>query len=87
MSGEKLLRQGDNGVEVQVLQQKLQSLGYSVTPDGNFGALTASAVEKFQEDFQDLGLTVDGIVGKGTALEIDKRLQNSNSSSGGPVIE
>jgi lysozyme family protein len=86
INGQKMLRVGDNGLEVQALQQKLQQLGYAVTPDGSFGPQTTRAVSKFQEDFSEQGLSVDGIVGKKTANLIEQRARNTGSSSN-PVIE
>ena len=68
-SAQPVLRQGDNGPHVTELQQTLSHLNYR-TPthhplviDGHFGADTRHAVEAFQRE---LGLHVDGVVGKDT---------------------
>jgi len=89
LSGQLLLKQGTNGPEVELLQQKLQQAGYSVTVDGDFGPGTARAVREFQEDHQHFGLSVDGIVGKGTATQLENSptQQSSSSSSGDNSIE
>ena len=60
------LSQGARGEEVRRLQQALIDAGYGVGAtgaDGIFGANTASAVRRYQ---QDNGLTVDGIAGAKT---------------------
>lgn len=51
---------GATGTAVKTLQKALQNLGYNVTADGNFGALTKSAVTAFQRLN---GLTADGTAG------------------------
>jgi peptidoglycan hydrolase-like protein with peptidoglycan-binding domain len=67
---EPLLKQGATGEAVRQLQQALTNLGYDPgTVDGRFGDATESAVKAFQ---QDRGLTVDGIVGDITWLNIDE---------------
>lgn len=60
------LRKGSKGVEVVLLQQKLNSLSASdtdLTVDGDFGAETEKKVKIFQAFAQ---LTPDGVVGKKT---------------------
>ena len=54
---------GSSGNDVKALQQKLNSNGYQLDVDGNFGPKTQAAVRDYQ---QKNGLTVDGIVGKNT---------------------
>ncbi|MEA4928736.1 MAG: peptidoglycan-binding protein [Candidatus Limiplasma sp.] len=54
------LSYGAQGDEVKKLQKALQALGYNVTADGDYGALTRSAVTAFQKLN---GLTVDGTAG------------------------
>ena len=62
------LRFGDRGPEVRSLQQALNSLGYSVgSVDGKYGALTESAVRRFQRAN---GLYVDGVAGVKTRAAI-----------------
>lgn len=58
-----LLRQGSRGPDVQVIQQRLSDLGYTLSIDGNFGPGTRGAVVGFQGS---KGLSTDGIVGPGT---------------------
>lgn len=60
------LRNGSSGADVKKLQQSLISAGYSVGSsgaDGIYGANTAAAVRRYQ---QDNGLAVDGIAGRNT---------------------
>jgi len=84
---EPLLKKGSTGEDVQQLQQALMDLGYNVgAVDGQFGSETESAVKAFQRDRE---LTVDGIVGEITWLNIDES-DTSNptvkkGSTGNPV--
>lgn len=57
---EELLREGDSGYQVVMLQKDLSHLGYSTGPSGVFGYMTLRAVESFQ---MSNGLAPDGIVG------------------------
>lgn len=54
------LRVGSSGSAVVLLQQRLNTKGFPVKADGDFGAKTEQAVEQFQAA---CGLRVDGIVG------------------------
>jgi hypothetical protein len=57
-------RPGDEGEDVEAIQEALAAIGYLSGPiDGKYGPGTAAAVEKFQRD---LSLTVDGKVGPQT---------------------
>lgn len=59
------LQKGDQGDKVKAVQSKLNVLEY-ITKDnvtGYFGEVTENAVEKYQKA---KGITVDGIIGKGT---------------------
>jgi peptidoglycan hydrolase-like protein with peptidoglycan-binding domain len=84
---EPLLKKGSTGDAVRQLQQALKDLGYDPGDvDGQFGSNTESAVKAFQRD---RGLTVDGIVGDITWLNIDEA-DTSNptlkkGSTGNPV--
>ncbi len=67
---EPTLRPGSSGVAVRQLQQALKGLGYDPGAiDGHFGSPTETAVKAFQNA---RGLTVDGIVGEITWLNIDE---------------
>lgn len=65
----RVLRRGDRGIPVRTLQYYLAFLGYfnpdlpQISVDGVFGQETYDAVLTFQDKY---GLTVDGIVGRGT---------------------
>lgn len=54
------LSYGANGTAVTNLQKALKNLGYNVVVDGDYGALTQSAITAFQKLN---GLTVDGVAG------------------------
>ena len=58
-----LLRKGDRGDDVKLLQHRLNILGSQLTVDGIWGVQTDSAVRGYQYR---AGLTVDGIVGAKT---------------------
>ncbi len=58
-----LLRKGDRGDDVKLLQHRLNLLGWQLTEDGVWGVQTDSAVRGYQYR---AGLTVDGIVGAKT---------------------
>jgi len=55
-----LLRRGDRGEDVKVLQRMLRSLDYALEIDGVFGRITLECVKSFQGTS---GLKRDGIVG------------------------
>ena len=58
-----LLRKGDRGDDVKLLQRRLNLLGWQLTEDGIWGVQTDSAVRGYQYK---AGLTVDGVVGPKT---------------------
>ena len=58
-----LLRKGDTGVAIKLLQHRLNLVGSQLTEDGIWGVQTDSAVRGYQYK---AGLTVDGIVGPKT---------------------
>ena len=69
------LKRGSIGDSVKTLQNKLIALGYSCGKygaDGDFGASTESSVRNFQKE---MGLVVDGIVGKNTLNAIENALK------------
>ncbi len=57
------LRLGSSGDQVTELQNILDSAGYSVVVDGQFGRSTEDAVKRFQSDHS---LEADGVVGSST---------------------
>ncbi len=84
---EPVLRKGSTDPAVRDLQDALKTLGHNPGPiDGVFGTETEAAVRAFQ---QSRGLTVDGIVGRVTWINIDEADQNEpvlqNGSTGLPV--
>jgi len=66
----ELIKQGDTGYAVRVLQQRLKAAGHDLAVDGDFGPATDAAVRDFQRD---RGLIVDGIVGTKTQAAITRR--------------
>ena len=71
---ESELRKGSTDPAVRDLQEALEALGYDPGPiDGTFGTTTEAAVKAFQYA---KGITVDGIVGKVTWINIDEADQS-----------
>ena len=66
-----ILHKGSKGDDVRALQKNLQSLGYTVDIDGDFGPGTEDAVKHLQTAF---GYTVDGKVGDGTQFLIKQQI-------------
>ena len=58
-----IVRRGDSGEAVRLLQSLLQARGYDLVVDGIFGPATEAAVKAFQ---MAANLSVDGIVGPNT---------------------
>ena len=58
-----LLRKGDTGAAIKLLQHRLNLVGSQLTEDGIWGVQTDSAVRGYQYK---AGLTVDGVVGPKT---------------------
>jgi hypothetical protein len=66
------LSPGATGDQVKVLQQALNSLGFSTgKPDGVYGPATQTAVEQFQAS---KGLAEDGVVGQQTLAALQQAL-------------
>ena len=71
---EPVLKKGSNDPAVRDLQEAMKALGHDPGPiDGVFGEATEAAVKAFQ---QEKGITVDGIVGKVTWINIDEADQS-----------
>lgn len=72
-----LLKQGAHGHAVEAMQADLAKLGYTdgrghqLNADGDFGANTRDAVERFQHDHH---LTTDGVVGSRTQHALHEAL-------------
>lgn len=83
-SDEGFLSLGDRGLEVKILQQQLQALGYLTSaPTGEYDVPTRSAVIRFQRDYR---LQESGIVGPTTRTLLEEQvLQNSARISTQPM--
>ena len=68
-----VLKLGDRGDRVRVLQLKLQAYGAAIAADGDFGPVTKDGVSNFQL-MNDLD--VDGIVGPDTLSALERVLGN-----------
>lgn len=68
----RLLKKGTSGTDVKNLQQILKHLSFEVNVNGVFDNQTYIAVKSFQKQNH---LSVDGIVGTGTARAINARLK------------
>ncbi len=76
-----LLKKGDKGDQVRVLQQKLIALGYLTgSADGIFGDNTKKAVMAFQSA---KGLTADGQAGSATLAALDSASSASGTATSG----
>lgn len=75
-----VFEEGDTGPEVAQIQSQLIALGYKPGPaDGEFGAMTTTAVTAFQND---RGLEADGVVGPETfRLLVGRDIPVSRDSS------
>lgn len=70
----KVLKPGDTGPQVRVLQRALAHLGFSPgTIDGQYGPSTTAAVTSFQKAH---GLTADGVCGPQTIAALKNALKS-----------
>lgn len=74
----KTISYGSSGEDVRKLQQTLNSLGFNLSVDGQFGPKTQSAVRSYQ---QKNGLAVDGIVGVNTWNSLSKSITNKTTTT------
>lgn len=70
------MRQGNSGLKVQTLQEKLAYLGYLAADrvNGSFGSDTAAAVKTFQAA---CGLSASGIANQATQAAIDQAMETA----------
>ncbi len=74
----KTISYGSSGEDVKKLQKALNSAGYNLAVDGEFGPKTQSAVKAYQ---QKNGLAVDGIVGVNTWNSLNSKKTTTTSAS------
>ncbi|QKW35929.1 peptidoglycan-binding protein [Actinomadura sp. NAK00032] len=86
----RTLAEGTEGADVLQLERNLRALGYTgFTVDETFGASTAAAVKRWQDD---LGVTESGRVAPGSAVVAARRIRvaerkaNVGDRMGGPVL-
>lgn len=78
------LRSGSQGPAVQAMQSRLNSLGFFVSPDGNYGFNTSHAVLAFQKFY---GLGRDSVAGPSTLNHINLVGRPDARSTRGRIIE
>ena len=82
---EGTLSYSSSGTEVKKMQQALKALGYNVSADGSYGALTQMAVTQFQKRN---GLTADGVAGSATLkLLYSGSAKEADPSDNTPTID
>ena len=76
--GDRLLKKGMSGYDVNILQNYLKQLGYFEESEltNYYGPITEDAVRKFQEEYEEL--EADGIVGKSTSKYIIAKINQIN---------
>src|SRR3954471_23392791 len=80
--GSRTMHKGQRGWDVAGLQYLLSARGFPAGGvDGGFGAMTASAVRRFQRS---AGLGMDGVAGPRTLAAL-RHSQRTGSTVGGPV--
>jgi hypothetical protein len=80
--GERILRKGDEGADVKLMQEYLEKLGYDPGGnDGDFGPKTLNALKAFQEEH---GLTADGEYGPKSHAALMAAVDRLNDV---PVVE
>jgi peptidoglycan hydrolase-like protein with peptidoglycan-binding domain len=67
--GQRTLRAGMNGPDVETLQENLARLGFAIAADGEYGPQTITAVKRFEKTEN---LRVDGIVERHDAILLRK---------------
>jgi hypothetical protein len=66
-----VLRVGSKGEAVRQLQERLNTVGFNIPVDGDFGARTLEAVRNFQRAE---GLKIDGIAGAKTQAALERKI-------------
>lgn len=80
---DNILRRGDVGKEVKLLQHDLVALGYDTGGiNGVFGPATENAVRQFQQNQK---ITVDGVVGPVTRRALNQAVADKAKESPDPV--
>ena len=89
--GVTVIKRGDSGVQVTILQGNLNTFGYGLEVDGSYGPATEEAVKKFQTEY---GLEADGKCGPATSAKmaevigtVDASLKRGDSGSDVTVLQ
>lgn len=89
--GVTVIKRGDSGVQVTILQGNLNSLGFTVEIDGSYGPATEEAVKSFQSSY---GLDADGRCGPATSAKmaeaigtVDPSLKRGDSGADVTVLQ
>lgn len=89
--GVTVIKNGDSGVQVTILQGNLNTFGYGIDVDGRYGPATEEAVKKFQSEY---GLEADGKCGPDTSAKmaevigtVDKSLVRGDKGADVTVLQ
>lgn len=89
--GVTVIKRGDSGVQVTMLQGNLNTFGYGLEVDGSYGPATEEAVKAFQSEY---GLEADGKCGPDTSAKmaevigtVDKALVRGDNGADVTVLQ
>jgi peptidoglycan hydrolase-like protein with peptidoglycan-binding domain len=81
--GDRVLREGDRGREVRVLQRWLTLTGFATSVDGHFGRRTRIAVRRYERAH---GLRVNGWVSRQQAQGLRTRAYAARAAGAGSAL-
>jgi len=80
LTSEDTLKRGDKGADVTALQTALNTLGQSLTVDGDYGKKTKTGVKAFQRS---TNISVDGLAGPQTKATANSGLASKSATTQG----